>query len=139
MLRGMDRGRAEAFVEEWARCWNEHDVEGVLRHFSEDVVFTSPHAAQVLEGSDGVVRGKESLRHYWVLGLGRVRDLRFEVLGVYVGVHTIVVHYRNQRGGLANEVLTFRDGLVVEGHGTYVEAAPYHVAASGPGRGKGDV
>ncbi len=40
-------------------------------------------------------------------------------LGVYAGFDTLVINYRNQAGGLVNEVLTFADGLVVAGHGTY--------------------
>lgn len=126
MLARMDRDDAEAFAEEWARSWNEHDVEGVMKHFSDCIVFTSPHAAQLIPGSDGVVRGRDSLRHYWKTGLQRVPDLHFEVLAVYAGVDTIVINYRNQRGDLANEVLTFSGGLVTEGHGTYIEAVPYH-------------
>ena len=35
-----------------------------------------------------------------------------------------MINYRNHRGGLVNEVLTFdADGLVREGHGTYLEQA----------------
>ena len=41
------------------------DVEAVLAHFHDDVVFSSPIAARLLPDSLGVVRGKEALRHYW--------------------------------------------------------------------------
>ena len=47
-------------------------------------------------------------------------ELRFELVGVYAGVDTIVLHYQNQLGGLVNEVLTFRDGLVTVGHATHL-------------------
>jgi hypothetical protein len=44
------------------------------------------------------------------------------VIGVYRGESTLVINYRNHRGQLVNEVLTFDgDGLVCEGHGTYME------------------
>lgn len=33
-----------AFSEQWADAWNAHNVEAVLRHFHDDVVFTSPVA-----------------------------------------------------------------------------------------------
>lgn len=46
------------------------------------------------------MRGKQALRAYWMLALERVPDLRFELLGVYVGVDTLVLNYRNQAGGL---------------------------------------
>lgn len=117
----MDQAAAHAFVDQWVRHWNALDIEGVLAHFADDVVFTSPVAARVQPETAGVVRGKEALRAYWGLALTRVPDLHFEVLGIYVGIDTLVIHYRNQRGGLVCEVLTFAGGLVVEGHGTYLE------------------
>ncbi|VBA68761.1 hypothetical protein LAUMK142_05795 [Mycobacterium pseudokansasii] len=39
-----------------------NDVEIVLEHFAEDVVFTPPVAARVLQESARVVRGKDALR-----------------------------------------------------------------------------
>lgn len=38
------------------------------------VVFTSPIAAQLLDGSNGVLRSKEALRSYWSEGLRRIPD-----------------------------------------------------------------
>ena len=112
----------ETFIQQWLDGWNAHDIEAVLAHFAEDVVFTSPVAARVLQDSGGVVRGKDALRAYWTLALQRVPDLQFELVGTYVGVSAIVINYRNQVGGLVNEVLIFRNGLVHEGHGTYLGA-----------------
>jgi hypothetical protein len=115
----MDHGDAATFVGHWVESWNAHDIEAVLEHFSDDVVFTSPVAAQIL-GGDGEVRGKPALRRYWNEAIGRVPDLHFELLGHYVGVRTIVINYRNQKGGLVAEVLRFKGRLVSEGHGTYL-------------------
>jgi hypothetical protein len=39
---------------------------------------------------------------------------------LYVGVHTLVINYRNQAGRLVNEVLVFDGALVAQGHGTYL-------------------
>ena len=118
----MDRAEAEEFVHSWVQGWNAHDVEQVLGHFADDVVFTSPVAAQLLDDSDGVIRGKAALRDYWSEGLRRIPDLRFEVLGIYVGVSSLVINYRNQRGGLVSEVLICDGRLVTQGHGTYLGA-----------------
>nr|WP_238992467.1 nuclear transport factor 2 family protein [Jiangella ureilytica] len=46
-----------AFARDWVAAWNAH--EAVLRHFHEDVVFTSPVAARVLPESGGVLRGQD--------------------------------------------------------------------------------
>jgi ketosteroid isomerase-like protein len=117
----MDHSQGQEFADAWVTAWNAHDVDAVLEHFSEDAVFTSPVAAQLLEDSDGVLRGKAAIRDYWMRGVDLIPDLRFEVVGVYVGLATLVINYRNQKGGLVNEVLTFEGSLVVSGHGTYLD------------------
>jgi len=116
----MDSGTASDFVRSWLEAWNAHDLEAVLSHFDEDVMFTSPVAARIVAGSTGVIRGKAELREYWREGLTLIPDLRFDLIGIYHGVDTMVINYRNQNGGLVNEVLKFDGPLVVEGHGTYL-------------------
>ena len=108
----------EAFAAAWRDAWNAHDLDAIVAHYTEDVVFTSP-AARIV-GEDGTVRGKAALRAYWGKGLDLIPDLHFEVEGVYSGVDTLVINYRNQNGGLTNEVLVFDGDLVGRGYGTYV-------------------
>ena len=108
------------YADDWVRAWNAHDVEAVLDHFRDDVVFTSPIAAQLLPETGGVVLGKNALRDYWTTALAKYPDLHFDIVGVYQGESTLVINYRNHRGQLVNEVLTFDGGLVREGHGTYL-------------------
>ncbi len=116
----MDQAWAQEFCESWVAAWNAHDLEQVLSHFSDDIVFASPVATQLLDESDGVIRGKVALRHYWSEGLRLIPNLHFEVLGVYAGVNTLVINYRNQKGVLVSEVLTFRGSTVTQGHGCYL-------------------
>src|SRR4029078_6841758 len=81
----------------WEAAWNSHDLDAVLAHFADKVVFYSPYAAQVLPETGGVLRGKDELRRDWDEGLRLVPDLRFTVEGVNAGVSSLVLHYRNQR------------------------------------------
>ena len=84
---------AVAFSKQWVGAWNAHDVESVLEHFHENVA------------------------------LQRIPNLRFVIEGVYQGIDTIVIMYRNQDDHLVNEVLRFNDDVVIEGHGTYLVPA----------------
>jgi ketosteroid isomerase-like protein len=115
----MDQAEAQAFAQQWVKDWNAHDVDALLEHFTDDVVFTSPVAIRIL-GGDGVIRGKAALRKYWSEGIRLIPDLHFEVLALYVGINTLVINYRNQAGGVVSEVLTFEGTQVKEGHGTYL-------------------
>jgi ketosteroid isomerase-like protein len=116
----------QQFTADWVRAWNTHDVEAVLAHFHDDVVFTSPVAARVLPETGGVVRGKDALRHYWTTALAMLPDLHFDVIAVYRGESTLVINYRNHRSELVNEVLSFDGDLVREGHGTYLDQPRLH-------------
>jgi hypothetical protein len=119
----MNHEIAHRFAGQWLQAWNSHDLEAVLSHFSDDVVFSSPMAAQLGAGRGGVVHGKAALRDYWAEGVRRVPELHFEIESLYVGVQTLVINYRNQAGGLVNEVLVFDGALIAEGHGTYLADA----------------
>ena len=107
-----------AFARTWVEEWNSYDLDRIVSHYAPDVVFRSPIAIEVLPGSDGTVRGLDALRDYWATALGPAPSFRFEVLEVYAGTDTLVIRYGNEDGVLRAEVLTFRDGLVVEGRGT---------------------
>lgn len=119
-----------AFAQSWLDAWNSHDIDGVLAHFADDAVFSSPVARQLLDGSDGVLRGKSAIQSYWEEGLRRIPDLRFELVDVYAGLDILVLNYRNQRGALVNEVLIFDGDLVVEGYGTYRDRTSGNLAGA---------
>ena len=108
------------FSRIWEAAWNRRDVETVLTHFDDDAVFISPVAQRVGFARDGVVRGKDALRRYWLAALEKNPDLRFRVTAVYRGVDVIVIAFQNQEGVDRVEVLRFANGLVVEGHGAFI-------------------
>jgi hypothetical protein len=118
----MDSIEANEFAREWESAWNRRDLEAVLRHFHDEAVFTSPVAQRIGFAQDGVVRGKDALRRYWTAALDRNPNLRFQVTAIYQGVNTLVIAFKNQEGINRVEVLIFRHGHVIEGHGAF--AAP---------------
>jgi ketosteroid isomerase-like protein len=108
------------FAEEWEAAWNSHDVDRILAHYTEDVVFQSPYVVHRFQEPTGEVRGKDALREYWGSGLQQQPELQFTVEDVRVSVDTLVVNYRNHLGHAASEVLRFRGDLVRWGCGAYV-------------------
>jgi ketosteroid isomerase-like protein len=115
----MDAKFALGFAEEWEAGWNSHDLERILAHYADDVVFSSPHIVERFGKPSGEVHGKLSLHAYWGAGLERETELRFAVEDVRIAVDTLVINYRNQHGHAVTEVLRFRDGLVCWGCAAY--------------------
>lgn len=98
------------FAVDWEAGWNSHDLDRIMAHYSDGIVFRSKKAAALV--GRGELRGKAALRDYWARALERQPDLRFEVVQVFEGHDMCVIAYRNQRGVEAAETLWFgKDGL----------------------------
>jgi len=86
------------FARDWADAWNRRDLEAVRWQFADDAVFSSAIAQSLGFGEDGVMHSREELRRYWMAALSRNPDLHFEVTGVFAGVDTVAIAFRNQIG-----------------------------------------
>lgn len=109
------------FAREWERGWNSHDLDAIMSHYREDIVFRSRKAVAL--AGEGEIRGKERLRAYWAEALARQPDLKFAVRDVFEGHGMMVISYRNHRDVLAAEVLYFDgDGMVYQAAACHREA-----------------
>ena len=108
----MDPDNARLFAQEWISAWNSHDVEGILRHYADDVEFTSPFA-RLMHNPSGTIRGKDELRLYFARALQAYPELYFKYIGVYTSVNSVVLHYHGVLNLLAAEVMEFnKEGKV---------------------------
>ena len=116
----IDRAFAEQFAKEWITAWNAHDLDAILRHYSDDIVFHSPRIALVMGEKVGAVAGKPALARYWGKALAGAKDLRFTFERLYIGSDSLTIAYSNHRGQSAAETFVFgEDGLVTESIATY--------------------
>jgi ketosteroid isomerase-like protein len=109
-----------AYAAEWIAGWNARDLDLLLSHYADDVVFRSPVAARVRPESGGVLVGKPALADYWGAALPMVPDLHFTLEEVFTSAGGLTILYRNERGQQVAESLVFGDdGLVVLGFAAY--------------------
>jgi uncharacterized protein (TIGR02246 family) len=93
--------------EEWARHWNERDLDSVVSAYAPDAVYLPPHHQ--------AVHGREAIREYLQ---GPMKH--------GVGALAFDVTYIKQQGNVAWDVGTYRmnvphnDGLTKEDHGKYL-------------------
>jgi ketosteroid isomerase-like protein len=123
----MSEETAQTFAQDWYEAWNAHDLEAILEHYAEDVVFASPFVQQLVGEPNGEMRGKHELRHYFARALTNYPELCFEPIGLVVGVRSVVLTYKSVKGLVAGEYMRFDD----EGK---VCAVACHYTASFAGR-----
>lgn len=106
----------EARARDWIEAWNARDLDRILALYAEDCVMVSPHIAGLGLDLSGVVHGKVALRAYWRVALERAPDLHFVPLDIYAAPDSVVIRYRNHRGGEVCEFLRYGPtGLIVQG------------------------
>jgi ketosteroid isomerase-like protein len=117
---------ARRFAAQWAEAWNRRDIEQVLAHFDDAVVFTSPTALAVM--GIPTVRGKASLREYWTKALTRLGSLRFDVDRVVWDPdgRELAIIYTSETDGKARRV---SENLRFDAAGQVVLAEVFHGVA----------
>ena len=96
---------ATAFAQDWQEGWNSHDLDRIIAHYRDDVVFRSQKAVPLM--GKGEMRGAAELRAYWQAALELQPDLAFTVQDVFEGHEMMVISYKNHRNVLATETLYF--------------------------------
>jgi SnoaL-like domain len=93
----MDQQRAQHFAEQWYATWNAHDLTAILDHYADDVEMVSPLVSALTNSDDNTIAGKAALRTYFTAGLEKYPALHFEPIELFVGVDSLVLHYRGGR------------------------------------------
>lgn len=105
---------AESFSHHWIESWNNHDLEKILSHYTDDFVMSSPYIAQIAGELSGMLRGKAAIATYWAAALENMPALRFELVKCLVGVESVTLYYRGVHG-MAAEVFFFNEqGKVIQ-------------------------
>lgn len=107
----------ESFGSAWIDAWNSHDLDAVLGLYEDNFELTSPVLQRLLPQSQGRLVGKDAVRPYWARAFVPGVNLRFELQATFVGMGTVVVHYKGLRGAACAEFFQFSPaGLVSVSH-----------------------
>lgn len=98
---------ADAFAREWMNSWNSRDIERIMAHYAEDVIFKSPFVKQILGLESGMLQGCGELRGYFLRALEKFPALHFDLIHAFPGVDSVVLYYESVNGLLAAETMEF--------------------------------
>ncbi len=102
----IDKPFAKHFASDWIDSWNDHDLDRILSHYSDEFEMSSPVIVQVAGEPSGTLKGKVAVGAYWAKALKLIPDLHFELISTLIGVDSITLYYKGARGAAA-EVFHF--------------------------------
>lgn len=105
----MDITAAKQFAEAWIAAWNSHEIEAIMAHYAEGIVFSSPFITMLKFNDTGVISNKHDLQRYFEIGLKAYPDLYFDLQGIYTGINTVAVHYKSVNNRVAVEVFELNE------------------------------
>jgi ketosteroid isomerase-like protein len=116
----MELSNIRPHVEEWVRAWNARNLDAILEHYAENIVFRASTVARRWGKPDGVLRGKAELRAHFAKGLELAPALSFTLEEVFLCPEGYAVLYLRENG---NRVI---DAVLLDGDGRAREVTAYY-------------
>lgn len=99
--------KANSIGQEWVNAWNGHDIDAIMEHYADDVVFTSPFVIAINNDPSGTLHSKSEVKAYFERALKAYPNLKFELFKILTSVNSMVVYYRSVKQLYAAEFMEF--------------------------------
>jgi hypothetical protein len=102
----------------WIESWNRHDLDAIMAHYADDVVFEANTVITRWNRPDGKLHGTDELREHFRRGLDRAPSLHFELEAVLTAPSGYAALYRRDNGNRVLDVVELNS----EGKASVVKA-----------------
>lgn len=104
-------------ARQWFSAFNSKDLEGLLKLYDDNAQHYSPKLKVAHPETNGLVKGKESLRSWWSDAFIRLPSLNYEVNKLTADEEQVFMEYIRHVNGendlFVGEVLEIKNGLIV--------------------------
>ena len=100
---------SKEFVNELIKSWNSHDIERIMKHYSDDCELRSTYIKRLLGIESSILKGKKQIKDFWKIGLSKVPDLHLELIDIAECVDTLAIYYNSVNGRKAIEIMFFNE------------------------------
>ena len=102
---------------QWFKAFNDHNLESLLSLYHENAQHYSPKLKVRQPETNGLIKGKASLRLWWKDAFDRLPTLKYEVIKLTADDEQVFMEYIRHVDGEDNlsvgEVLQIENGLIV--------------------------
>ena len=95
----------QVLAAEWIESWNRHDLESIMAHYADDVVFEASTVVKRWNRPDGQLHGAKELREHFRRGLELAPALHFKLEAVLTAPSGYAALYQRDNGNRVLDVV----------------------------------
>jgi hypothetical protein len=95
----------QSLVEDWIDAWNSRDLDRIMGHYADGVVFEANTVVRRWNRPDGTLRGIDELREHFRRGLELAPKIHFELEEVFSAPSGYAALYRRDNGNRVLDVV----------------------------------
>jgi len=96
-------------VTGWIESWNAHDLDGIMAHYADGVVFEANTVVTRWNRPDGRLHGAGELREHFRRGLDLAPSLHFSLEGVFTSPSGYAALYSRDNGNRVLDVVELNE------------------------------
>lgn len=113
----MTEQQNQSIAFKWFDAFNAHNLEQLLALYDDNAEHFSPKLKIRKPETDGLIKGKNSLRDWWQDAFDRLPTLNYKVASLTANENRVFMEYirkvENEEDILVAEVLEIKDGKIV--------------------------
>jgi hypothetical protein len=98
-----------SLVSEWIDSWNRRDLDGIMAHYADGVVFEASTVVRRWNRPDGRLHGAGELREHFRRGLELAPSLYFTLESVFTSPSGYAALYRRDNGNRVLDVVELNE------------------------------
>ncbi len=102
----------------WIEAFNEHNLEKLLQLYDEQAVHFSPKLKIRKPETNGLIKGKPSLRDWWQDAFNRLPTLQYQLQNLLTDKEQVLMEYQRNVSGepvmMVAEILEIENELIVK-------------------------
>jgi hypothetical protein len=113
---------ARTLPSAWIDSWNRHDLDGIMEHYADTVIFEANTVVTRWGRPDGRLHGSSELREHFRRGLELAPSLHFDLEAVFTSPGGYAALYRRDNGNRVLDVVELdKDGKAIRVKALYLE------------------
>ncbi len=105
----MENLQYKVLASDWIDAWNKRDMDRIMNHYTDDVVFHSPTVVERWGIAEGKLSGKEKLKEHFLKAFEEAPHLQFEFVDLIPEKNSFIITYKSENGPVVSDFITLNE------------------------------